>query len=233
MYRVNSALITVQNYNERYNFYMRTMTKSSPLLTAAICTLLLTGCEGNADWRNVENAVMPQLMEANLKKKVAGLVHKEISRDLDLGYVLDTETGYGFIKSDDLKAWEVTQEVLHTIAMRNLENLVRSEDIQITESEEGVNGTYAIVETGDGYDAVRVLSEKVQKQIQKKLGDEYFAAVPVRDFLIFWHKESVLTGQFMEQVEKEYAAGEKYKLTPRLFLLTKDGLQPLVKQLAE
>ncbi|PIQ76957.1 hypothetical protein COU78_06620 [Candidatus Peregrinibacteria bacterium CG10_big_fil_rev_8_21_14_0_10_49_24] len=212
---------------------MRRIFKASPLLPAALCALLLFGCEGNADWRNVEDAVLPQLMEANLKKQVSGLVHKEISRDVDLGYVLDTEKGYSFIKTDDVEAWKITQDVLHKTAMRNLENLVHNEDMQLAESEESANGKYVIVETGDGYDAVRILSQKIQKQMRSYLGDEYFAAVPTRDFLVFWHKDFSLTGEFMEQVEKEYAAGEKYKLTPRLFLVTKEGLQPLIKQAVE
>lgn len=205
----------------------------SPLLFTLTCSVFLVACEGNSEWRNAKSAVMPQLMEANLKKQVAGLVHQEISRDLDLGYVLDNEKGYSFVKLDTLKTWEIDLSMLHNTAMSNLEKRVSENDIQVAEAEESANGKYAIVETGDGYDAVRLLSENIQKRMRAHLGDEYFAAVPIRDFLIFWHKDFSLTGQFMEQVEKEYAAGEKYKLTPRLFLVSEKGLQPLTKQIIE
>jgi uncharacterized protein YtpQ (UPF0354 family) len=214
-----------------YTILLRTMKRIIPI--SIVSMLLLTACEGNSEWRNAESAVMPQLMESNLKKQVPGLVHQEISRDLDLGYVLDNEKGYSFIKLDALKTWEIDLSILHSTAISNLEKRISDDDIQVAEAEESANGKYAIVETGDGYDAVRLLSEKVQKRMRAHLGDEYFAAVPMRDFLIFWHKDFSLTGQFMEQVEKEYAAGEKYKLTPRLFLVSEKGLQPLTKQAIE
>ena len=205
---------------------MKKLATVSLILTA----LLLTGCKGNADWKKEKASIMPQLMEGNLKRRLPLVVHREISRDLDLGYVVDYEKGYDFIMQYHLKDWDIDAGTLHKTAMSNLEKRSKSTEIQIAEAEESKNGRYAIVETGDGYDAVRLLSPTIQKQMRNYLGDEYVAAVPIRDFLIFWHREFSLTGQFIEQVENEYAAGEENKLTPRMFLVTKDGLEPLIKQ---
>jgi|TARA_B100002003_G_C14083551_1_gene521245 uncharacterized protein YtpQ (UPF0354 family) len=205
---------------------MKKLATVSLILTA----LLLAGCKGNADWKEEKASIMPQLMEGNLKRRLPMIVNKEISRELDIGYVVDYEKGYDFIMQYHLEDWGIDADTLHKKAMSNLEKRSRNTEIQIAEAEESKNGRYAIVETGDGYDAVRLLSPSIQKQMRDYLGDEYVAAVPIRDFLIFWHREFSLTGQFIEQVENEYAAGEKNKLTPRMFLVTKEGLEPLIKR---
>lgn len=209
--------------------WMKKLATVSLVLTA----LLLTGCKGNAEWKEVKASVMPQLMEGNLKRRMPTAVNREVSRDLDLGYVIDREKGYDFIMNYNLRDWNIDEKTLHKTAMKNLEKLVKETEIQAADAAENDTGRYAIIETGDGYDAVRILSPTLQKRMRKYLGNEYIAAVPVRDFLIFWHKGFTLTNEFIDQVENEYAAGDKYKLTPRLFLVTKDGLQPLTKRPVE
>lgn len=191
--------------------------------------LALAGCGGTKEWREVQPSVLPQLMPGNNKKQ-APLVYTEISRDIDVGYVIDREKSYDFIMQDSLAAWEIDAKTLHKTAMRNLEKLAETTEIQFADSEETPGGRYAIIETSDGYAAARILSEEIRKKMREYLGEEYVAAVPVRDFLIFWHKDFPLAGQFMEQVEKEYAAEEIYRLTPRLFLITDEGMTPLTKK---
>jgi len=193
-------------------------------------TVLLAGCTGNKEWRKVKDTVLPQLMEGNLKRRLPLIVHREISRDLDIGYVLDHEIGYDFIFRKNLEEWGISENTLHKTAMRNLEKIAKDTEIQLADAEEQETGRYAIIETGDGYDAARILLPAIQKKVRKYLGEEYIAATPTRDFLIFWHKDFSLGGQFMEEVEKQYKLGGKYKLTPRVFLVTKKGIEPLTKQ---
>ena len=198
-----------------------------------IPSLFLSGCAGNAEWKEARVSVLPQLMEGNMKRKIPGIVYEEISRDLDIGYVIDHEKSYNFITTFNLKEWNIDQKTLHRTAMKNLEKLVGNTEVQYADTNEDENGRYAIIETGDGYDAVRILSPSLQKNMREYLGAEYIAGMPVRDFLIFWHKDFSSTSDFIEQVEKAYAEGDKYKLTPRLFLVTENGLEPLTKRSVE
>ena len=203
----------------------------SPLSIVIVCsTLLLSGCGGNKEWREVKDSILPQLTEGNLWRRLPLLVHKEISRDLSQSYVISREHAYEFIFKYDVKDWGIDEKTLHKTAMQNLEKLAKETEMQFADAEESLVGRYVIVETGDGFDAARILSKHIQKEVRKYLGDEYIAAVPTRDFLIFWHRKFSLGGQFMEQAEKEYAKGDKYRLTPRMFLITKDGMEPLTKR---
>ncbi|KKW39279.1 hypothetical protein A2454_02780 [Candidatus Peribacteria bacterium RIFOXYC2_FULL_55_14] len=198
-----------------------------------IPSLFLSGCGGNAEWREVKTSVLPQLMEGNLRRRLPAIVYEEISRDLSLGYVIDHDQSYNFIMKYNLEEWGINQKTLHRTAMKNLEKLVGNTEVQYADTNEDEKGRYAIIETGDGYDAVRILSPSLQKNMREYLGAEYIAGMPVRDFLIFWHKDLSYTSDFIEQVEKAYAEGDKYKLTPRLFLVTEDGLEPLTKRSVE
>ncbi|MDP7069075.1 MAG: hypothetical protein QF815_00985, partial [Candidatus Peribacteraceae bacterium] len=59
--------------------------------------------------------------------------------------------------------------------------------------------------------------------------DEYYAAIPTRDFLIVWHKDFPLADAFAGQVQTEYETEQEYPLTPNLFLVNSYGIQPLMK----
>jgi len=208
---------------------MKNLYKIAVLTTLLFSTSLLAGCKGNDEWKENKASIMPQLMEGNMKRRVPLIINREISRDLDLGYVIDREKGYDFIFQYNLKDWEIDAGTLHKTAMRNFEKLAKNAEIQTANAEEGTTGRYVIIESGNGYDAVHLLSPTIRKKLKKYLGKEYIIGIPTRDFFIAWHKEFSLGGQFMEQVEKEFEEGDKYKLTPRLFLVSEDKIEPLTK----
>lgn len=200
------------------------------LAVAGAAIITMGNAQGSKEWREVRSRIMPQLMQTSHKQKI-DIIHKEFADDIDIGFVVDAETKYQFIDSEMMENWKVTQEVIEDQAMRNLEARSRNIKVEVAQaSETDPKAKYVIVELEDGYAAVRLLSPGVRKAIMRELGDEYIAAIPTRDFLIFWHAQFPLFDAFATQVEAEFKAETEYPLTPRPFFVGRDGIEQMVRK---
>ncbi len=204
---------------------------------ALIIVLLLIAAAGigfvsmrqtSKEWRDVRSRIMPQFMPVT-NKMLIDVVSKRFADDIDIGFVVDAETKYQFIDHALMERWGVDEDMLYDQALSNLEARSRNINVEVAEASEDSNAKYVIVELDDGYAATRILSAGVRRAIARELGDEYFAAIPTRDFLIFWHKEFPLFDAFVKQVEVEYKAEKTYPLTPKLFVVSRAGIQELDK----
>ena len=203
-----------------------------------ILTLLLIAGAGigfvsmrqtSKEWRDVRSRIMPQFMPV-ANKALIDLVAKPFAEDVDIGFVVDAETKYQFVDHALMEQWGVDEDMLYDQALNNLEARSRNINVEVAEaSEDSPNAKYVIVELDDGYAATRSLSGGGRRAIARELGDEYFAAIPTRDFLIFWHKEFPLFDAFAKQVEVEYRAETTYPLTPKLFVISRAGIQQVDK----
>lgn len=196
---------------------------------AGIMTVSRSG-QGTKEWREVRTRVMPQFMPSENKEKI-DILHKDFADDIDIGFVVDAESKYQFISPEMMEEWDVTQQMIEEQAMRNLEARSRNINVEVAQaSDADETAKYVIVELDDGYAAVRLLSPGVRKAIARELGSEYIAAIPTRDFLIFWHTQFPLFDAFAKQVETEYNAEEKYPLSPYPFFVGRDGIEQMVRK---
>lgn len=199
--------------------------KSITLLSLT-CLLLASCGKPDTPWEAVQDSILPQLIPVENKTKVP-LVVKPFLPDVDIGFVIDKETTYTFVDPGNLKEWGIDEDTLQETALKNLEKLSKDLNIEVAHAGESKQETYVIVELEDAYSAVRILSDSVRKVVNRELGNEYIAAIPTRDFLIFWHPSFSLGVQFTNQVRTEYDAEETYKLSPELLLVTSKGIQQL------
>lgn len=216
------------------------MRKKASIIGAIVGIALVIGIviigvgksRGTPEWLSVREHILPQFTTADLKQK-EDIITTVFSKDVDIGYVVDVGTRYQFVSQEELDIWEVDQEALHDTAMRNLDKRSKNIKVEVAEAaEKDPTATYVIVELDDGFSAVRLLSTGVRKAIAREVGDEYIAAIPTRDFLIFWHKDFPIFDAFANQVQQEFDAEQDYPLTPTLFLVNQYGIQP-VKRVAE
>ena len=80
------------------------------------------------------------------------LVHRSLCDELAVVYVIDDEHTMVFVCRAHLKQWGRTSEDLHSLSISNLARLGGSEQLKTMTQSESV-----LVQTGDGYDAARVL----------------------------------------------------------------------------
>ena len=200
------------------------------LVLAGVGITTLSAGRGSPEWQEVRQKIMPQFMPTQ-NKDLISVIHNPFADDIDIGYVIDADTKYQFISPEMLTTWDVTQDMVEDQAMRNLEARSRNIDVEVAEaSEKDPTAKYVIVELDDGYAAVRLLSPGVRRAIARELGSEYIAAIPTRDFLIFWHTQFPLFDAFAKQVETEYLAEEEYALTPKPFFVGRDGIEQMVRK---
>ena len=198
------------------------------LIVGGIVVFAMQNREGNDEWREVREHVLPQFMPATNTDRF-NFVHDEFSTDVSIGYVVDHETTYDFIGPEMAAAWGVDEQTVKDQAIENLEERAKNleMDVAFAGDVQTPQNTYIAVETADGYSAVLLLSARVRGAVKEELGAEYIAAIPHRDFLIFWHPDFPLTDAFLKQVALEYQSEDTYMLTPQPFGVTDNGIQPL------
>tara|TARA_Y100000310_G_C20524910_1_gene735527 strand:+ start:194 stop:856 length:663 start_codon:yes stop_codon:yes gene_type:complete len=203
------------------------------LLIAGAGISMVSVRQSSKEWREVRTRVMPQLVPY-YNKEVVPVVTKKFSEHVDIGFVVDADSKYQFIDGELLASWGIDVDTLYDQAIRNLDARSRNIKVEVAEaSDTDPTAKYVIVELDDGYAAARILSTGVRKAIARELGDEYVAAIPTRDFLIFWHKDFPLFDAFAKQVEAEYNAEETYKITATPFFVSRTGIEELVKKVQD
>ncbi len=194
-------------------------------IVIGITVAIAQGTKATDEWMNIRDLIMPQFTTTDLKEK-EDIITMEFAPDIDIGFVVEANGLYQYISNNELEIWEVTEEQLYERAMKNLDNKSQNIKVEVAEiAEHDSTARYVIVELEDGFSAVRLLSSGVRKAIAREVGDEYIAAIPTRDFLIFWHKDFPIFDAFAKQVQMEFDAEEEYALTPHLFRVNKYGIQ--------
>ena len=186
------------------------------------------GDTGN--WDRIRGQVLPELVPAENKFKIP-IVAEEFVPGVDIAYVLDYAKNYNFIYREKLAEWGISEEKLKQQAMRNLEELVKETEIQMARAdkagEQAGNAMYGIIETVDGYAAARILSPRIRRAMADHLSLPFIAAIPVRDFLIFWPTDFAFFDDFEKQIREEFGKAETYALTPNLLKVTAKGVELL------
>lgn len=200
-----------------------------PVILLGIACVLLSSCgKEKTPWEQAKERIMPQLIPVE-NKTLIPLVIKPFLPDVDIGFVIDREERYDFVDPGYLEQWGIDEDTLAEAAMQNLEERSKNLSLEVARlgDSKDPKDTYVIVELADGFSAVRLLSSRVRDAVKRELGDEYIAAIPHRDFLIFWHPSFPLGSQFLQQARKEYEEAKKYKLSPELVLVKREGMQQL------
>jgi uncharacterized protein YtpQ (UPF0354 family) len=188
-------------------------------------------------WQKVKTMIRPQFLTVNHIREL-GLASKPFNQDIAIGFVIDMKDRYTytFIKSGLLKEWQKDVTTLYQIALANLQEITKGIQPEIKEFP---NTKMIGFSTRDGYDAVRILLPQLRQIILKELGNRCEAAIPTRDLLIFWSKNS--TDSFKkynrERIDTIFTR-EPYPLTRKVFEVTLTeiketksyGLNPLNKK---
>jgi hypothetical protein len=142
----------------------------------------------------------------------SALVHRRFGADLAVVYVVDDPHSMVFVCRAHLKRWGRTDEDVHQLAMQNLQQLSARDGIPAA-----APGAPVMLQTGDGYDAARVLLLDEKKDL--------LVAMPDRDVL--W--VAVDEGQDLAPLQrkaKTMAAAASHPVSGRIYRMTQAGPQP-------
>ena len=133
-----------------------------------------------------------------------------------IGIVADFPQSYAYVREVDLARWNISPDEVYEIAMENLEAI--SNDLSIHLSQNDAE-TFLAIDSGDGYDAARILIPGLQDFIASHLGETFRFGIPNRDFLICWRLDC--SPDYHRQLAGKIAEDHSerpYALSPSVFV---------------
>jgi hypothetical protein len=211
--------------NLHSNFLLSSQTEMDlEELAKAHLGALIKGTESavrDLPWAESQNYLMPQLMPRELLAKApVELVNEPVADGVYLGFVIDTAESYSYVNRDDRERWDVDYESIRETAFTNLHQRSQGIEMMAFPGEDA----FFIINTMDGFDAVRLLSPGIREVIAEHIGDPFFAGIPNRDFLICWSRSAAADFQSKMALQVATDSDQRpYPLSRKVFEVTTGG----------
>ena len=151
------------------------------------------------------------------ERRLPMLAYREFLGDLMIAYVIDEDRSVAYINEEHLERWGVSIHDLHAQAIANLRRRTDA-NVKYTTVGAGEQRLF-IYNSGDGYDAARLLLSDVLSGWARDLPGQLIIGIPNRDFLIaFSDANPEILRAVAAQVQAD-AAQQQYGLTEQLFTL--------------
>lgn len=175
--------------------------------------------EEDLNFESLRQKIMPQLMPVDFLTRMS-LVNFPFGDDVVLGFVLDGDEAYRYIRDEDLNAWTIDKEELKEIALFNLSERSRGIEMQVLNDD-----SIFVINTMDGFDAVRITMPKLRELVAENIGSPFCFGIPNRDFLICWSYEAA-GGKFHNDMVTQVASDRDerpYPLSGSAFLVNEQN----------
>ncbi len=150
-------------------------------------------------------------------------VYRPWEAGLVIALVLDAPDNVTYLRQCDLARWGVDFDSLLELALENLEAASEGLPLKMSQSpDEDTPSAFIVIDSGDGYDATRILLPRQRDFLAEYLGPEYLVGIPNRDFLIAFTFD--LARQFAPLIRDD-ARQRQYPLTGQILLVTPDGVE--------
>lgn len=168
--------------------------------------------------------VMPQIVAADYKNQLSGLLTRPFSPGLDVAYVLDEEKRYNLLRDPVLGAWKIDRAEIERIALLNLEKLTAGDELVAKSGPE--RGLYLAFEAEDSFSAARLLLPSFMARVRGALkAPSVFVGIPNRDFILAWTPNLSVRQRLADAVSRDVTI-QPYPLTDDLFVSSDAGLRP-------
>lgn len=167
--------------------------------------------------------LLPQFFPQHWLVDAPDIVHMEFPSRIRVGYVVREEGGYSYLMREECDALGLTLPELHEVALGNLGKMEMPE-LKVGKTPGGSEAFLS--DTVDNFTAVRILLPRVRRALTTTLGNEYFAAIPCRDWFICWGKNQDAQYQAKNYRDaRDIFHTDDYNLTPDVLLVSDSGFQ--------
>lgn len=168
--------------------------------------------------------VMPRIQPISIFQHLdpQNVAHTSYVNETVIVYVIDLPHLTVSITTEQMIKWGVDAEDLDRIARENLSRYAPDLQIQIINSNEG--GKAAVFARQDGYDAARLLLDRLHARLAPELGGDFYVATPARDMFLAM---SIGPDPFIERIRGRVKVDYRrlpYPITSDLFVVTRDGV---------
>jgi hypothetical protein len=168
--------------------------------------------------------IMPRIQPESIFKHLdrEQVAHVPFVNDTVVVFVIDLPNMTVSITTEQMIRWGMQCEDLELVARENLARYAPDLQIQLVDSNEG--GRAAIVSQQDGYDAARLLLDRLHERLAPELKGDFYVATPARDmFLAMSCDPSEFVHRLQERVNLDFKR-LPYPITDSLFVVTRDGV---------
>ena len=181
---------------------------------------------GHETWEDARAAAIPVLKPKAYISDEGPTQHmltQEWLADVLICYAIRSKNTYRFITGWDVNRWEQTPEALHDAAIQNLVALSWPRELVGARAKDG--GRIMVVQTEDSMSSSRLLHPDLHRMFSGPLGSPFWAGIPCRDTLVLYSDRRALKHRTARRLRKDHDASA-YPITPRPFLVTRDGIAP-------
>lgn len=151
------------------------------------------------------------------------LVTREWLSDVLVCYVLNDKQMLRFVTRWDMARWEITPQVLDDHAIANLSKLPWPTRLIGARARD--EGRVIVVDTGDSLGSSRLLHPDLHQLFCGTLGNPFLAGIPCRNRLVLYSDKRSMRNQIRRRLQRDHDESA-YPITPRPFLVTRDGIAP-------
>ena len=171
-------------------------------------------------WESARERLRLQLMPTDFVRDGISVTYPLLD-SVVVSVVIDSPHGYAYVRHEDLARWDISAFDLYEVACENLKKASEGIEISFIEGPPPL----IVLQTQDGYDAVRVLLPEFREFAAERLGAPFYAAIPNRDFLIMWSRsaEQVFHEHIKNQVRID-TASQSHPLTSTILLVTEEKI---------
>lgn len=177
--------------------------------------------EGEPKPSNVYLQIVPDTYEKQIGKDniVPFLPGLSIAISMDhpdrVEYVLDRH----------LDEMQLSREQLTELANKNLLTKSRSTALEAAQpKDKSLAGKWLAVSVKDGFAAARILVPEFRQRMSDELGENFYVAMPNRDFLIAWSMDYSYHLDFMMNVRKDFES-QPHPLSGEVYIGSAQGLR--------
>jgi len=190
---------------------------------------LLRVTEGTPDRVGSFEELKARIMPMVMSEKTARTEHRQtlsepVISGLSVAYAIDSDRSIAYVPLAQFETWNISREEVHHTAVENLIHRSEATNVQVAEDDSG-KVDLVLFQTGDGYDASRILLPTLHQSLRELLGSPFVAAVPNRDILICLRHDPQTVARVQSQVEEDFQK-MPHQVTDQLFLITADGVAP-------
>jgi len=179
----------------------------------------------NGSFDELKDRILPMVLsDAAVQADHRQTLTEPLVPGLRVAYAIDSDRSIAYIPRPQFKSWNIPHDELHEAALENLISRSESMNAQAAQDEAGqIN--LILFQSGDGYDASRILLPTLHERLREHLGSPFVAAIPNRDILLCFRNDDETVGRVRQQVEEDFRR-MPHQVSEKLYLITADGIAP-------
>src|SRR5262249_34014455 len=181
---------------------------------------------GTETWEDAQTRIVPVLKPMNYintDSPTQHLLTREWLADVLVCYAIMGDKTFRFVTGWDVDRWGTTAEGVDEHAIANLAKLPWPTRMMGARAKD--EGRIIVLDTGDSLASSRLLHPDLFRIFPSALGNPFWPGIPCRNRLVLYSDRKQLKQRTAKKLKRDHD-DSAYPITPKPFLVTRDGIAP-------